>query len=558
MNVNINQKQVKKKRTIIEIDEISLTNRYESFTNEEEERNSSKKESIARKKLSENCETTGEEEKQSQKKKIETNNQKVESQTENEKKKKERERKQEARKSQTSEERNEQKRKDKERRKKKRETQTEVEAKANKKKEKERKHNAKEALTKEEKKGKKEKDKERMKQQRESQTDEEKNEKKKKEMERKQKVEEALTKKENKEKKKINQVRMKQQRESQTEEEVNKNKKIEKERKKKAEEALTKQERKQKNEKARERMLKLRNRNSEFQRLKNFQASARYGPIFCCNSCEQKMFRNGVCELDNTLIEKLMAKNNETYNEVFKHGLKKVPLNVFDHENPKNEEPKAYLCFTCKRHLNQGRIPPMSCANGLGLVNLENDPDLILTELENNLIAKRILFQKIYQLPKSRMSGCKDKLINIPINDTDIINTFENLPRTPKEAGLFEVKLKRKMEYNNYHKKQYVNTEKLFKALNFLRLKEHPNYLFFDEINDYEKRCQENDPKGYNLLFVYEDGIEKIVDMDEYLEDLQKKDQVLSERSKFDLKENVEEDDKKKDPARKFQFDYAL
>ena len=86
----------------------------------------------------------------------------------------------------------------------------------------------------------------------------------------------------------------------------------------------------------------------------------------------------------------------------------------------------------------------MSSANGLGLVDLGNDSDLKLSELENNLISKRLLFQKIYQLPRSR-------LINIPINDSDVMQTVERLPRTPRQAGLLEIKLKRKIEYNNYH-----------------------------------------------------------------------------------------------------------
>ena len=69
------------------------------------------------------------------------------------------------------------------------------------------------------------------------------------------------------------------------------------------------------------------------------------------------------------------------------------------------------------------------------------------------------------------MAGCKDRLVNIPINDADVKNTIESLPRTPKEAGLLEIKLKRKMEYNNYHKKEYVNPVKIFKALDFLKEK---------------------------------------------------------------------------------------
>ena len=158
------------------------------------------------------------------------------------------------------------------------------------------------------------------------------------------------------------------------------------------------------------------------------------------------------------------------------------------------------------------------------------------------------------------MAGCKDKLINIPVHDKDVINTIQNLPRTPNEAGLLEIQLKRKMEYNNFHKKQYVNPEKLFKALNFLKRNHHPNYCFFDGIDEYEKRCKESDPKGYDLIFVYEDGIEKIVDIDEYLQNLEKTAQGGNNTSGKENEcinyEDDEEEDKKKDPARKFQFDY--
>jgi hypothetical protein len=51
------------------------------------------------------------------------------------------------------------------------------------------------------------------------------------------------------------------------------------------------------------------------------------------------------------------------------------------------------------------------------------------TELEGALTAKSIIFQKIYQLPKSRWTPLKDRSINIPINDDDTINSLEQMPR---------------------------------------------------------------------------------------------------------------------------------
>ena len=89
----------------------------------------------------------------------------------------------------------------------------------------------------------------------------------------------------------------------------------------------------------------------------------------------------------------------------------------------------------------------MSAMNNLWLTDTDKKIEkegLKLTELEGALIAKRIIFQKIYQLPKSGWTALKDRLINIPINDDDIMNTLEQMSRTPKDAGLIGVALKKK------------------------------------------------------------------------------------------------------------------
>ena len=70
--------------------------------------------------------------------------------------------------------------------------------------------------------------------------------------------------------------------------------------------------------------------------------------------------------------------------------------------------------------------------------------ELLLSELEQCLIARNLLFMKMHQLPKSRMAGVKDRLVNVPVHEDDVMNTVESLPRTPKEAGIVPIKLKRK------------------------------------------------------------------------------------------------------------------
>ena len=88
------------------------------------------------------------------------------------------------------------------------------------------------------------------------------------------------------------------------------------------------------------------------------------------------------------------------------------------------------------------------------------------------------------------MSAWKDKLINIPINEEDVLNTIESFPRTPSEAGLLEVNLKRKNEYKNVHQKAFIDPEKIYEALEFLRNSGHPGYQFYDNLKLQENLLQ--------------------------------------------------------------------
>ena len=70
------------------------------------------------------------------------------------------------------------------------------------------------------------------------------------------------------------------------------------------------------------------------------------------------------------------------------------------------------------------KLPPMSAMNRLQLSESDakiKEQGLDLTELEGALIAKTIIFQKIYQLLKSRWTALKDRLINVLVNDEDIV-----------------------------------------------------------------------------------------------------------------------------------------
>ena len=54
----------------------------------------------------------------------------------------------------------------------------------------------------------------------------------------------------------------------------------------------------------------------------------------------------------------------------------------------------------------------MAAAATNGLNVYKHDQELELTKLEGNMIVKRIIFMKIFQLPKSRWTALKNKIIN--------------------------------------------------------------------------------------------------------------------------------------------------
>ena len=129
-----------------------------------------------------------------------------------------------------------------------------------------------------------------------------------------------------------------------------------------------------------------------------------------------------------------------------------------------------------------------------------------LTELEANCIAKNIIFQKLHKKAKSRWSGTHDRQINVPISNDAILRTVEKLPRTPTEAGIVSVKLKRKIEYKGHHLQQTIDSRKIFRFLDFLKKSGHHGYQFYEDFNTYEARCEREDPEGFTLLYPeYED-----------------------------------------------------
>ena len=245
-------------------------------------------------------------------------------------------------------------------------------------------------------------------------------------------------------------------------------------------------------------------------RLKNFLISTIHNAVFICISCHQRCFRSNVIEYN----EKVKASISKEFPEILQKCIVNDKLafkfqTKFPHESwtevykdDIGRKHHKYICNTCIKYLRKNRMPPLCAANHLELHESESmlkSQDLMLTELEGALIARSIIFMKIFLLPKSRWTALKDRAINVPIPESSVLNTISMLPRTPKEAGLVAVSLKRKKEYKNVHKSQLINTDRMFRVLKKLNENNHPYYKFYDDQSAYEHRCFQTDPDGYKL-----------------------------------------------------------
>ena len=296
-------------------------------------------------------------------------------------------------------------------------------------------------------------------------------------------------------------------------------------------------------------------------RIRQFRRSVKYGAIFVCICCHRKLFENGVKAIKD--LDQYMSILDTLDDQLFNNAIgiesirEKFFVNGFYH-----------LCFNCDKYIMKKKVPPMSNQNHLKVFDEYNPSYLAryrylkdLSELENCMTAKDIPYMKVYTLPKSLYSGFKDRLVNIPIEEEDIRHTIQSLPRTPTQAGIIPVRLKRKKEYKNYHIQSFVSVPKIMQAVKDYKELGHSCYQDFliDDIYEYEARCNVTDPDLRESLFPRFDDLSTNQDTerDILLEPLESI--IVEEDTDIDIEDELEKewnDYRQNDPVAKFQFDY--
>ena len=177
--------------------------------------------------------------------------------------------------------------------------------------------------------------------------------------------------------------------------------------------------------------------------IKGFHSDISFGPIYVCSCCHQTWFRKSVSMLKNTHIS---AESRRQYCTGF--------------TSVNNEE---WVCHTCLSSLRERKCPKLSEANGMKWP--DKPAELNLHQLEERLVALRIPFMQIRELPRGGQYSLKGNVINVPV---DIQPTINCLPRPMDENFTVAIQLKKKLSYKKVDFKENVRPLRVLTALHWL------------------------------------------------------------------------------------------
>ena len=177
--------------------------------------------------------------------------------------------------------------------------------------------------------------------------------------------------------------------------------------------------------------------------IKQFHSDISIGPLYVCSCCHQTWFRKSVSMLKNTHIPAESKREHCT--------------NFISVNN------KEWICHTCLSALRDSKIPKLSVTNGMKWPI--KPPELNLHQLEERLIALRIPFMQIRELPRGGQYSLKGNVINIPV---DIQPTINCLPRPMDDNFTVAIQLKKKLSYKTVDFKENVRPLRVLTALHWL------------------------------------------------------------------------------------------
>ena len=223
-----------------------------------------------------------------------------------------------------------------------------------------------------------------------------------------------------------------------------------------------------------------RNALTEKNRFVKYKRDTVLGPNFICFSCDKALFFKQVKIMKQKQLDRLFNKVDHDF-LTKEFGIEK-------------DSEEVTLCHKCHNWINSKnwRLPDIHRSNGL---QLDDVPEEIksLTDLEQQLIAKVMIFLKIKKLPSTRMRANFDRVISVPIEDKTVSDTISKLPRHPDDANIVAVQLKRKLEMKNTQLEEYIRPKHLVKVLKKLKELGNPFYQGVTIIEDFMQKDENLD-----------------------------------------------------------------
>ena len=225
-------------------------------------------------------------------------------------------------------------------------------------------------------------------------------------------------------------------------------------------------------EKQRERDQRRKSSRTSEERIRNFKNDIKNGLAYICQSCARQLFRHSIKILTENQTTELKKKCESSF---LKTVLPKINLRLKD--------PLLVLCHNCHSKIKSNKIPKINISNGFALDDVPEELRQ-LTDLEQQLIAKVLLFMKVLPMTKKfkkfkmiQIPKIIDRVINVPLHDEDVSKTISSLPRSLEDAAIVDVQFKRKVDMKNTHHHAFVSPSKLLKALRKLKGLNNPYYI---------------------------------------------------------------------------------
>lgn len=129
------------------------------------------------------------------------------------------------------------------------------------------------------------------------------------------------------------------------------------------------------------------------------------GPDYVCTCCTQTFFKHSVRN-----VAKLKGKRQVATTKYL--------------TNYRSFDDNEWICVNCLNSICKGNIPKLWLHNGLQFP--ERPPELALTQLEERLVAPRLPFMQLREMPRGWQLNLRGNIVNVP---ADVNSTIKSLPR---------------------------------------------------------------------------------------------------------------------------------